>query len=463
MSCANTIWVLRAGALLNAPKAYLNYGHAGDVIVIPMSIINKLHHFDGIKHVMAENISDYVSKVLPREDVMGKGFLQENGTFLRVVDIKSDIDSRLRSLHNISEDDLQIFQLCYELMQQNPNSDVTLVSQNPTLLLQSVNLNIHCAAIADQIFPTPKNRYKGVRELFIPDKDFIAFLKEGKLYVDGLYGLHENEYLILKSDLGSGSTIARYYHGNLEKMHYQIYKNFEPKNVEQKFMSEALYAPPSLAPLIIGEGVAGTGKTYTTVAAAMNQLDCGSLFEHSYRKIIISTPAISDANENLGFLPGDIVGKLRPYFGGIIDNIIDFIISKNKKRGDSFGDVNNYKTAQNELEEYLANGLIEIQPLGFLAGHTFKDSFVIVDEAQNIDPNIFLNVVTRIGDGSKLSILGDPYQVKAPKLSTRVNGIVYMMEIWKNSDLAFQITMDAEKSVRGALCQQALLMMNTLE
>lgn len=452
-----TIYVALEGALLSAPKAYLNIGKKGDVIVVPISVISSLYNFNGIKRIFATEICEYLSKIHLEEP-----FLQENGTFIRIVNTDNlSKDYSIPSCSCLTDAYSKVLWLCKQLQVSDyPNCEVVLLSQNPVLLMYAMDLKIKCKHVYDTIFPDFHDRYTGLSDIYVSDEEFYMFMEKGKFpYRYSENGrLYENQFVIIHNSI-DGTKIGRYSLGYVHSLHYLFDKKFTPKNVQQMVLQESLYAPPCEAPLVIASGVAGTGKTYTTISAALNQTDCGNLFPSNYKKIIIATPAVTDGGENLGYLPGDIIGKLRPYFGGIIDNILELLAEKTVKTCGNCGEYN-YQGAQNTLQSYLDNGLIEIQSLGFLAGHSFKNCFVIVDEAQNIDPNFFINIVTRIGENSKLVILGDPYQVKTPNLSRKMNGIVYMMETWKDEPLAWQVEMNPNKSIRSKLSQRAIEIMS---
>ncbi len=450
-----TIYVALEGALLSVPKAYLKIGKKGDVIVVPISVVNNLYHFTGVKKVFACEICDYLSRAK-----LDKEFEQENGTFIRIMNPDSFIpDSfKVSSTSIVSENKQKILELCKRLPEIYKDSNVVLLSQNPVSLLYASNMGIQTQAISDKIFPRLRDRYTGISDLDVSLELFNEFTEQGK--VKSPQEFHPNEFVCIHDPVG-GSKISHYSNGYLEDLHFQLAKNFTPRNIEQTVLTECLYAPPSVAPLVIVSGVAGTGKTFTTVHVAMNQMQNNGLYAHDYQKLIISTPAVTDIGESLGYLPGDIIEKFRPYLGGVIDALIKIINEKNKKEcGGGFGRKKEDSHAKEKLLSYLDFGLIEIQPLGFLAGHSFENCFVIVDEAQNIDPNFFINIVTRMSKGSKLVILGDPYQVKAPELSRKINGIIYMMEVWKDEPLAWQIQMNSQKSVRSELCQRAIELMS---
>jgi len=144
--------------------------------------------------------------------------------------------------------------------------------------------------------------------------------------------------------------------------------------------------------LIIAEGPAGTGKTYTSIALAVRALK-----EREVKKIILTRPAV-EAGERLGFLPGDMKEKLDPYLQPLYDALDDMLPYK-------------------KLETWLEDGTIQIAPLAYMRGRTLESAFVILDEAQNATISQLKMFLTRMGVNSKFIITGDATQIDLPKKS----------------------------------------------
>jgi phosphate starvation-inducible PhoH-like protein len=144
--------------------------------------------------------------------------------------------------------------------------------------------------------------------------------------------------------------------------------------------------------LIIAEGPAGTGKTYTSIALAVKALK-----EREVKKIILTRPAV-EAGERLGFLPGDMKEKLDPYLQPLYDALHDMLPYK-------------------KLETWLEDGTIQIAPLAFMRGRTLENAFVILDEAQNATVSQLKMFLTRMGVSSKFIMTGDSTQIDLPRKS----------------------------------------------
>ncbi len=153
-----------------------------------------------------------------------------------------------------------------------------------------------------------------------------------------------------------------------------------PRNKNQETYVLKLLEPGK--DIVLGIGPAGTGKTMLAVQAAVK-----SFFEREVDKIIVTRPAVS-ADEDLGFLPGTLEEKMAPWTRPIFDVFREYFYA-------------------NEIESMIKEGVIEISPLAYMRGRTFKDSYIIADEMQNATPNQMKMLLTRIGQGSKMVVTGD--------------------------------------------------------
>tara|TARA_B100000029_G_scaffold5618_1_gene6186 strand:- start:223 stop:1227 length:1005 start_codon:yes stop_codon:yes gene_type:complete len=165
-------------------------------------------------------------------------------------------------------------------------------------------------------------------------------------------------------------------------------KSVIPRSEKQKNYVHALKE----SEIIISSGPAGTGKTFLAVAVALTML-----LEKKIEKIILSRPAV-EAGERLGFLPGDMREKVDPYLRPLYDSLYDLL---------------DFEKIQKKIEV----GDIEIAPLAFMRGRTLKNSFAILDEAQNATDIQIKMFLTRIGENSKIVINGDPSQIDLPNKS----------------------------------------------
>ena len=176
--------------------------------------------------------------------------------------------------------------------------------------------------------------------------------------------------------------------------------------------------------IIMSLGPAGTGKTYLAVAVALSML-----LEKKVERIILSRPAV-EAGERLGFLPGDMKDKIDPYLRPLYDSLYDLL---------------DYDKIQRKIE----SGAIEIAPLAFMRGRTLKNSFAILDEAQNATEIQIKMFLTRIGENSKLVVNGDPSQVDLPNKNQ--SGLIKSQAILKGIKEISVINFDHQDVMRHPL------------
>tara|TARA_B100001741_G_C16507542_1_gene577974 strand:- start:226 stop:1242 length:1017 start_codon:yes stop_codon:yes gene_type:complete len=176
--------------------------------------------------------------------------------------------------------------------------------------------------------------------------------------------------------------------------------------------------------IVMSLGPAGTGKTYLAVAVALTML-----LEKKVERIILSRPAV-EAGERLGFLPGDMKEKIDPYLRPLYDSLNDLL---------------DYEKIQRKIE----SGEIEIAPLAFMRGRTLKNSFAILDEAQNATRTQIKMFLTRIGENSKLVVNGDPSQIDLP--NKKDSGLVESQNILRDVKEISVINFDHNDVIRHPL------------
>jgi len=158
-------------------------------------------------------------------------------------------------------------------------------------------------------------------------------------------------------------------------------KTIKPKSIGQKQLMDAIDAKA----MVLALGPAGTGKTYLAIAKAVEALEAGTV-----GRIVLSRPAV-DAGESIGFLPGDMEDKLAPYLRPLYDALSDRLTMK-------------------RVRAMMAEGVIEIAPVGFMRGRTLNNAFVVIDEAQNCTYVQLKMLLTRLGWHSTMVVTGDPAQ-----------------------------------------------------
>jgi PhoH-like ATPase len=187
------------------------------------------------------------------------------------------------------------------------------------------------------------------------------------------------------------------------------------RSAEQKFALDALLNND--IKLVAISGKAGTGKTLLALAAALQQ-------NKDYKQILLARPIVAMSNKDLGFLPGDQKQKVAPYMQPLFDNLN--VIKR------QFG-ANSKEIAL--LDEMQKEERLVIEALAFIRGRSLSDTYVIVDEAQNLTPHEIKTIITRAGEGCKMVFTGDVQQIDAPYLDMQSNGLAYMIDKMKGQEI----------------------------
>lgn len=188
--------------------------------------------------------------------------------------------------------------------------------------------------------------------------------------------------------------------------------------------------------MVFAIGPAGTGKTYTGVALAVQALK-----NKEVKRIILTRPAV-EAGENLGFLPGDLKEKLDPYMQPLYDALRDMI-------------------APEKLTHYIENGTIQIAPLAFMRGRTLDNAFVILDEGQNTTHAQMKMFLTRMGKHAKFLLTGDPGQIDLPRRT--ISGLKEALLILKNVEGVGIVFLDDKDVIRHKLVKKVIEAYKSIE
>ena len=254
--------------------------------------------------------------------------------------------------------------------------------------------------------------------------------------LDGVAAL-VNEFVLLKA--GSQSALARVIESDPAVVVERVSNRpkvfgVEPKNLRQSVALHLLMDPS--IPAVSLMGMAGTGKTFLALAAALEQVvELGR-----YRKVTVYRPLVAVGRQEVGFLPGDLNEKLAPWMAAINDNLYAL-----------FSDAGP-EGARAAIEGLLAQDELEMAAITYLRGRSITGEVVIIDEAQNLELSTLKVILTRMGRDSKVIFCGDLTQVDNPYISP-FGGTAALIEKFKGSPLFGHVTL--ERSVRSPLAEMA--------
>jgi len=393
------------------------HGFPGQEVALPIEVLEELDTFK-TRDDSKGNAARYINRFLDELRQLGSlkdGVKLQNGQIIRV-SLESDI-SLLPSGFEVTNDNKII---SVALKEARAGKNVSVISRDINFRIKCDILGIPAENyIKEKAVIERRDAYTGVSVVEATPSQIEEFYDVGYTTIGEEF--YPNEFLVLKSDRQSALAIykdkqvKRLVFANQKSMSVQ---GISPRNKEQTFAFEALLNPD--IHMVTLTGKAGSGKTLIAVAAAVHLLQ-----SKVYKKIIVSRSAQS-MSQDIGFLPGDIKEKMLPWIQPIIDN---FKIV--------FGDTK----SSNYFELMMEKGIIEIQALSHIRGRSLPDTIFILDEAQNITYHEAKAVITRMGEGSKLIMLGDTEQIDAPHLDSATSGLTAVAEKFKDFDLSAHITL----------------------
>jgi PhoH-like ATPase len=242
-----------------------------------------------------------------------------------------------------------------------------------------------------------------------------------------------NKYLILRSPNRSVLTSYDAATEHLRKIDKIMAYGIRPRNAEQIFAIDALTR--SGIPLVTLTGKAGTGKTLLALASAIH-------VKRNYRQIFVARPVVPLSNKDMGYLPGDIESKLAPYMQPLWDNL-KVIQSQYPEEDKQY----------QQIDQMVSDSKLVIEPLSYIRGRSLQKVFFIVDEAQNLTPHEIKTIITRAGEGAKIVLTGDIYQIDHPYLDAQSNGLSYLIDHFKGQNLYAHVNL--EKGERSELAELA--------
>lgn len=291
--------------------------------------------------------------------------------------------------------------------------------------------------------------YTGYREMAVSGKVIDKLFGDKQARVDAP-DLRANEFVLLKDlEDPNHSALARYKAdvGALVPVRPRRGPIFGiiPRNVQQTMAMDLLLDDSVKLVSLIGS--AGTGKTLLALAAGMNKV----LNEGIYTKLLCARP-IMPLGRDIGFLPGDKDQKLTAWMQPIFDNM-SYLLSNRLTSGDGQDHGKSHAatlhTVEQRIQQLMEAGQVVLEPLTYIRGRSIPHQFMIVDESQNLTPHEVKTIASRVGEGTKLILTGDPTQIDNPYLDASSNGLSYLVERLKGKSLVGHVTL--AKSERSEL------------
>ena len=435
-------YVLDTNVLLHDPDALSAFDDNN--VNIPITVIEEIDRFKKNSDEIGRNARQ-VSRYLDEKRLQGdlrEGIVNGNGGSVRVL-FGNGLASKLPPELATNKEDNRILAVCLMLLEKE-DLPVIFVTKDMNLRIKANALGIKA-----EDFERGKVRldelHSGAAEVHVPEEAINTFYKDGGVEVEA--DLFDNQFICLLNEVNlNHSALGRFRRssGKVEPLRLpkgQVW-GIQPRNREQRYSLDALLDDDLQLVTLLGK--AGTGKTLLAIAAGLQKC----LEQQVFKRLLVSRP-IFPMGRDIGFLPGDVQEKLRPWMQPIFDNI-DFLFTGFEGSGAKDGrDPQNSNGAQ----ELIDMGRLAIEPLTYIRGRSIPFQYIIVDEAQNLTPHEIKTIITRAGEGTKIVLTGDPYQIDHPYIDSTSNGLSYCVERFKDHAIAAHITLN--KGERSGLAELA--------
>ncbi|PKM93951.1 MAG: phosphate starvation-inducible protein PhoH [Firmicutes bacterium HGW-Firmicutes-1] len=408
-------------------------------IILPILCIEELDNLkkrEGIVGFNARNVAKELQMLMGVGDI-STGILLENGGTLRV-ELNHMQTDWLPNGIDINKNDSRIIAVVKNLQEVNKNIQTILVTKDVYMSIKARSLGIDVQDYQNDKITTD-DVYKGYIELFLNSSQIDMVYNGGlKPPTDLGEEIYPNEFFHIKSiDNVGHEVLARYDGDKIVPLKYanETAWGLTPINREQKMAFELLMNPDIHFVSITGG--AGSGKTILATATALQNV----IETNKYRKIVFVRPVVAAGND-IGYLPGTEIEKLKPWMGSFydaIENLTDLKETNGSKT--TYGKPT--FTVDDFIEQYRQRGVIETKTFTYMRGRTFTNSLIIVDEAQEMTPHLAKLMLTRAGEKSKFVFLGDPSdnQIDNQYVDSKSNGLIYTVEKMKPFNITGHVSL----------------------
>ncbi len=413
-------YVLDTNVLLHDPHSIFRFQeHA---VVIPVWVIEEIDRFKRDVTEIGRSARE-VSRTLDdlrRYGPLSEGVPLPDGGTLQVTIEKLEKNNLPPTIREGSADNLI---LGVALALKKKGLDVVLVTKDTNLRIKA-----DAFGLPAEDYETGKVQidelYPGWRTLTVPRKILDGLFQKKRIAVEA--ELYPNEMVLLVDEENPSHTALARQDPQDRSLHpideVKPLWGITPRNREQRFALDLLLNDN--VPLVTLVGKAGTGKTLLALAAGLHKV----ADQQEYQRLLVTRP-IFPMGRDIGYLPGELEEKLKPWMQPIFDNLELLLNLSYSNRG------------HDAYRELVDQRVLQIEALTYIRGRSIPNQFLVVDEAQNLTPHEVKTIITRAGENTKIVLTGDPYQIDNPYIDSSSNGLTYVVERFKGQKEAGHITL----------------------
>jgi PhoH-like ATPase len=433
-------FVLDTNVLLHDPRSL--FGFDDNDVVIPIYVIEEIDNFKRDLSTLGRNarqVSRYLDEFRAQGKLREGVSIGEGKGHIRVLMAERKLSPNVAEGHSIDD---KILAVALDLLEKERSTPTVFVTKDTNLRIRADALGLHAVDYDVEGLAALDDLWSGISDVEVAPEAVNDFYGTGAAALpDGIEPPPPNAFVVLRDRTNAQhSAVGKY--SAAKQQFVQLIKTpkegvwgIRPRNKEQSFALDLLLNDEVRLVTVVGK--AGTGKTLLAIAAGLQK----TMEDGVYQKLLVSRP-IFPLGRDIGYLPGSVEEKLNPWMQPIFDNV-EYLMNLSRSE----------KKAGRGYHELMDLGILEIEPLTYIRGRSIPNQYIIVDEAQNLTPHEVKTIITRVGDGTKIVLTGDPYQIDNPYVDQTNNGLVHVVNRFRNERLAGHITLS--KGERSPLAELA--------
>jgi PhoH-like ATPase len=465
------MYVLDTNILLHDPRALFNFKDG--VVGIPIAVLEELEKFKKETSERGKSARDFIRYLdeKRKDGSLSEGVQLDNGGSVKVLFPPEEMPYFSSLNADLVDNEI----LLNAVAIQNTGQPVKFISKDLNARVKADVLGLESEDYLKGHIPR-EEFYKGWVRLMVPAVQLKQDIPEDLAALTKEYKFMPNEYVLVESQHNPHNCkVFRYIGGKKQFkpiVHPSLRWELGARNPQQLMALDALF-DPSLE-LVTLLGPAGTGKTFLALLAGLHQV----LVQDIYQKLMVSRPVVP-LGPDIGYLPGDLQEKMHSWMQPVYDNV-DVILhatsvgqsmqaskeepvasedqnekgSKKKSKKKSYAKrARKDRYAIHSVDDLVSQGTLSLEAITYMRGRSIPYQFILIDEVQNLSPHETKTIISRVGQGSKIVLCGDPYQIDSPYLDFSSNGLVVSSDKFKEQKLFSTVFL--ESSERSELSQLA--------
>ena len=431
------------------------YSYANHDILIPLKVLEEVDKHKKRQDAVGLNARRFIKSL---DALRSKGSLQKGVRIAKGKGILRVVSDQMETLPENLDANVPDHIIISSALGEDQSNGV----RKTYMVSRDINMRVLCDSLGlltedyteNQAIKKESDLYDGFSKILVDDQLVDQFYNNEEIYLEDedTLKLHSNEFVMLVSSANEKKTaLARYTNPQTPLRRINELKKgvwgINARNKEQLFALDLLLDPNVKVITLIGK--AGSGKTLIAIAAGLEQVISNPSIAQMakgkykpdglYKKLVVSRP-VMPMGKDIGFLPGTMQEKMAPWLAPVQDNL-KFLT------GDD----------QTTLDEYINNGIVEMEALTYIRGRSIANAFIVIDEAQNLSAHEIKTILTRVGEGTKIVLTGDIEQIDNVYINEMSSGLTHAVEKFKEHHIAGHVSLQkGERSDVASLAAKIL-------